>query len=241
MSVKMTELFKLNEDDQTKQAEVKKWKNSRWIFVDTETTGLPKKDQPKPLMVQLGYAVIDNMKVVKVFNQLLDPGQDVEIDPGAAAITGIDRDKINKAKGEGTAKEFHEIIHDFAKELSQADVVMAYNVQFDKEIIEREFELAGVQIPQKKWLDPMIWVQKHLTLPDHKLKTVAQHYKVSLENAHDAGADSRAAAEVTMAFINEFDGIPDDQDQIVKLQGDWGAELKKARIAAWKDKKKNKE
>lgn len=237
---KLSDFF-IFEDDQQKKQEIKKWKNSRWLFVDTETTGLPKKDktesQAEPFIVQLGYCVVEDMKVVKTFNQLIDPGQDIEIDPGASAVTGIDRDRINKGKNAGEVKTFEEIASDFAKEISQADVVMAYNAKFDKPVIEREFKLANVKVQQKPWLDPMIWVMKHLVLPNHKLPTVAQHYKISLEHAHDAGADAKAAAEVTMAFVQTFDGLPDDPEEVVKLQGVWDSELKAARIAAWKKKK----
>ncbi len=93
-------------------------------------------------------------------------------------------------------------------------------------------------MPAKPWLDPMIWVMKHLPLPNHQLKTVATHYKVSLDNAHDAGADSEAAAKVTMAFMQTFDGLPDDADEIVRLQGEWNRELMSARMKVAAEKRK---
>lgn len=220
--------------------EVIAWKNSRWMFLDTETSGLPpdKKNpnRPDPRAVQIGYAIVDNMKVVKVFNRLVDPGEDVIIDPAAAAITGIDRKKLQTSK----AGNFSTIIQEMKKDIESCSVVMSYNTKFDKPVVEREFKLANIAIPQKAWLDPMIWVQKHLDLPDHKLKTVATHYKISLDNAHDAGADSEAAAKVTMAFVQTFDGLPDDADEVVKLQGQWGKELAAARLAVWREKNKMK-
>lgn len=216
--------------------EVIAWKNSRWMFLDTETSGLPpdrkNPNRKDPRVVQIGYAIVDNMKVVKVFNKLVDPGEDVEIDPAAAAITGIDRAKLTASK----AEKFISVIEEMKKDIQSCSVVMSYNTKFDKPVVEREFKLANVEIPQKSWLDPMIWVQKHLALPDHKLKTVATHYKISLDNAHDAGADSKAAALVTMAFVQTFDGLPDDADEVVKLQGQWGKELAAARLAVWREK-----
>lgn len=220
------------EDVKTKQ--VIAWKNSRWMFLDTETTGLPpdrkNPNRKDPRAVQVGYAIVDKMKVVKVFNSLVDPGAGIEIDPSAAAITGIDREKL-KASG---AKSFSAIMQEIKNDIDSCDVIMSYNNRFDKPVMEREFKLAGIEIPKKPWLDPLIWLMKHLPLPNHKLSTVANHFKVSLDKAHDAGADSEAAALVTMAFMQSFDGLPDDADKIVHLQGQWNRELKAARIAAWK-------
>lgn len=219
-----------------KKKQVIAWKNTRWMFLDTETSGLPpdrKNPQRKdPRVVQIGYAIVDSMKVVKVFNKLIDPGEDIEIDPSATAVTGIDRAKLKAAK----AEKFVSIIEKMKKDIESCSIIMSYNNRFDKPVVEREFSLAGIQMPVKPWLDPMIWVMKHLDLPDHKLKTVANHYKVSLENAHDAGADSEAAAKITMAFVQTFDGLPDDADEVVKLQGQWNSELAAARLAVWKSK-----
>lgn len=216
--------------------EVIAWKNSRWMFLDTETSGLPpdrkNPNRKDPRVVQIGYAIVDNMKVVKVFNKLVDPGEDVEIDPAAAAITGIDRAKLKASK----AGNFLSVIEEMKRDIESCRIIMAYNTRFDKPIVEREFKIANVEIPVKPWLDPMIWVQKHLALPDHKLKTVANHYQVSLDNAHDAGADSEAAAKVTMAFVQTFDGLPDDADEVVRLQGDWAKELMAARMVAAQQK-----
>lgn len=224
----------------SKKRQIIAWKNSRWMFLDTETSGLPPDSKnphrKDPRVVQIGYAIIDNMKVVKVFNKLVDPGEDVEIDPAASAITGIDRAKLAASK----AGNFLSVIKEIKKDMESCDIIMAYNTRFDKPIVEREFKIANVQIPVKHWLDPMIWVQKHLPLSDHKLKTVATHYKVSLDNAHDAGADSEAAAKVTMAFVQTFDGLPDDADEVVRLQGEWAKELLAARRAVYQEKSKMK-
>ena len=229
-----TNLNEQGEDAQKR--EVIAWKNSKWMFLDTETSGLPpdrkNPNRKDPRIVQIGYAVVDNMQVVKVFNKLVDPGEGVDIDPEAAKITGIDRQKLIDAK----AEKFLSVIEEIKSDMESCSVIMAYNTKFDKPVVEREFQIANIPIPQKRWLDPLIWVSKHLQLPDHKLKTVANHYKVSLDNAHDAGADSEAAAKVTMAFVQAFDGLPDDADEVVRLQGQWNKELMAARLAVWREK-----
>lgn len=234
------EEIEFDEDGQSveKKRKIVEWKKMRWMFLDTETTGLPpdKKNPNRkdPRVVQIGYTIVDNMKVVETFNELVDPGKDVEIDPSASAITGIDRARLDSAK----ARNFQEVMKKMRKDIASVDVIMAYNKRFDKQVVEREFKIAGVEFPQKPWLDPMIWFQKNIPLENHKLKTVAKHFEISLDNAHDAGADSEAAALVTIAFIQTFDGLPDDANDVVALQGKWNSELSAARLAAWRQKQK---
>lgn len=232
---------KIIKESTEQQKSIIAWKNSRWMFVDTETTGLPpdKKNPGRkdPRVVQVGYVVVDNMKIVKVFNDLVDPGEEIEIDPSASAITGIDRKRL-KAAG---ARNFTAIIEGIKRDMESCQVIMAYNKQFDKPVLEREFKIANVEMPNKPWLDPMIWVMKHLPLPNHRLTTIADHFKVSLERAHDAGADAEASALVTMAFVQTFDGLPDDAEEVVRLQGEWERELKAARIATAKKRQQIKE
>lgn len=233
------EQLKLNEqEEETKKREVIAWKNSRWMFLDTETTGLPPdKKHPErkdPRVVQIGYTIVDNMEVVKVFNKLVDPGADVEIDPAAVNITGIDRQALIDAK----AENFLSVIEEMLKDIESCSVIMAYNGRFDKPVVEREFKIANVELPQKSWLDPLIWVRRHLQLPAYNLKAVSEYYKISLDKAHDAGADSEAAARVTMAFVQAFDGLPDDADEVVRLQGVWNKEYMSALGAVRRAKRK---
>lgn len=206
------------------------WRNASWLFVDTETTGL---DPAKGARVmELGWARIDGMKVTKTGNWVLDPG--VEIPANIQALTGV---KPEDVAGQPT---FKDIAHQFHNLMVGVDFMMAYNVRFDKPMIENEFRLAGVQMPNKQWLDPFIWIRRFVKLGDHKLKTVTQHFKVELERAHRADADAEAAARATIQFIDTFEGkaLPDDPEELAALERAWEEDDKTIRKAKYQSKTK---
>jgi DNA polymerase III alpha subunit (gram-positive type) len=42
-------------------------------------------------------------------------------------------------------------------------------------------------------------------IDNHKLKTVAEYYSVSLENHHRAGPDAKATAQIFLNLLNELE------------------------------------
>lgn len=206
------------------------WKNASWLFIDTETTGL---DPAKGARVmELGWARIDGLNVTKTGNWLLDPG--VEIPANIQTLTGV---KPEDLVGQPT---FKDIAHQFHNMMVSADFIMAYNVKFDKPMVENEFKLVGLQLPEKQWLDPMIWIRRFVTLGDHKLKTVTQHFKIELERAHRADADAEAAARATVKFIDSFEGgaLPDDPKELADLERAWDEDDRTIRRAKYQSKTK---
>jgi len=207
------------------------WRNASWLFVDTETTGLKVSEGAR--VIELGWARVDNMKVTKTGNWVLNPG--VPIPPVITNITGIKQEDL-----EGQP-EFKDISHKFYNEMNSADYMMAFNVKFDKEMIDNEFKLIGMSPPSKQWLDPLIWIRRFLQLGDNKLKTVTQHFKVELERAHRADADAEAAALATIKFINSFEGhaMPDDPKELSDLEKAWDADQKVINKSKYQSKIKN--
>ena len=206
------------------------WRQATWLFVDTETTGL--KVSQGARVMELGFALVKNMNVAMTMNWVLDP--EVPIPPEVQSITGVKpEDVVGKPK-------FGEVAHQFHNIIAKSDFVMAYNVKFDKEMIENEFKLVNLRMPDKQWLDPLIWIRRFVKLGDHKLKTVAQHFKVDLDRAHRADADAAAAAQATIKFIDTFEGkaLPDDPKELGDLEKAWDADEREIRRAKYQSKTK---
>lgn len=206
------------------------WRDASWLFVDTETTGLKVSEGAR--VMELGWALVKGMKVVKTGNWMLDPG--VPIPAEVQNITGIKPDDL---KGQPS---FKDIAHQFHNAMATSDYIMAYNVKFDKPMLENEFKLAGTPMPDKQWLDPLIWIRRFVKLGDHKLKTVTQHFKVELDRAHRADADAEAAARATIKFIDTFEGraLPDDPKELADLEIAWDADEREIRRAKYQSKTK---
>ena len=192
------------------------WQNANWLFIDTETTGLNPADGAR--VIELGWARVVNLKIVKTGNWLLNPG--VQVPAEITNITGIKQEDL-----EGQPS-FKDISHKFYNEMVSSEYMMAFNVKFDKGMIDNEFKLINMSPPQKQWLDPLIWIRRFLQLGDNKLKTVTQHFKVELERAHRADADAEAAALATIKFINSFEGkaMPDNPSELANMEKVWDAD-----------------
>ena len=87
----------------------------------------------------------------------------------------------------------------------KADIIVGYNVSFDLDMLQAEFQRAGVpliDLPKKLIIDPYrLWQRMEpRTLQDAHRRFVGTEF----EEAHSADADIRATARVLQAMIEEF-------------------------------------
>ncbi len=182
----------------------------RFLWLDTETTGIEVADSAA---FELAFILVDGGNVVCERCFFLNPLNDtIKYHEEAGKVHGYSEQDIKSFPDE---REQTPKIANFlaeARELWQKDgskseklVIAGYNVEFDikhlKALLERngyKFEdyfsniIADVFVQVKR-----AGMQKALPyLPDRKLKTVAKHLGVNLENAHDALADIKATREV---------------------------------------------
>jgi len=187
-----------------------------WMVLDTETTGLKPKEGAQ--VIELGWCIIKSMAIEGSANFLINPGK--PIPPEITKITGISDADV---QGEPM---FGDIAGKFFPEYSSADFILAYNAKFDRDMLEAEFTRIGSTLPQKLWLDPLIWARTFAQNPDNKLASMSKQFGVSLERAHRADADAAATAEIAMKFFQwgvEEAAFPDDVDQLKQLERGWRA------------------
>lgn len=198
------------------------WKSKRWIFIDTETTGLDVKEGHR--VWEIGWAYVNGMQVKARGSWIIDPGR--EMDPGASAITGV-----TSAEWAGKGS-FETIAPKLARLIAHSDVVLAYNAPFDRAFITNEFKLAGVEMPSKPWLDPLVWVKKFVPSNNHRLKTMTDRYEIVLDRAHRADADAEAAALLTIKFLQAAEGasIVDDPHEVEASDTSWREEQRRAKF-----------
>lgn len=182
-----------------------------WMFLDTETTGL--KPEEGAQIIELGWVTIKNMRIVANQDELINPGK--PIPPFITKLTHIsDQDVAGKPTFEGVASKF-------MAQFQAAEFIAAYNKDFDRKMLEVEFERVGLKLPEKEWLDPLTWARGFMQNADNKLTTVAQKFNVSLENAHRADADAAAAAEVLIKFFDwgvDEAAFPDDVEAMKEIE-----------------------
>jgi DNA polymerase III epsilon subunit family exonuclease len=165
-----------------------------YVVFDLETTGAK---CPPCRITEIGAFRVRNGKIVDKFHTLVNP--EMLIPTFIIELTGISDRMVRNAP------KFGEVAADFLNFIGDS-VLVAHNAPFDMRFLNHEISriydgykvanphLCTVQLSRK--LVPQI--------ENHKLNTVAQHFRVSLENHHRASHDAHATAHI---FINLLEDL----------------------------------
>ncbi|MFI6940672.1 DEDDh family exonuclease [Streptomyces sp. NPDC050418] len=155
---------------------------SGYAVVDVETTGLARDDR---IISAAVYRLDARGEVEDHWYTLVNP----ERDPGPVWIHGLTSDAL-----EG-APLFPEIAEEFSARLD-GRVLVAHNAVFDWQMIAREYARAALTPPVRQRLCTIALSKElALPLPNHKLESLAAHFGVVQQRAHDALDDARVLAE----------------------------------------------
>lgn len=167
-----------------------------FVVFDLETTGAK---APPCRITEIGAFRVSRGIITEKFHTLVNP--EIPIPPFITALTGISDSMVKDAPlFADVADELLEFLDD--------SILVAHNAPFDMHFLNHEISriygeyrlanpcLCTVQLSRK--LLPHI--------ENHKLKTVAEHYSISLVNHHRASDDARATAEI---FVNLIEMLHD--------------------------------
>lgn len=177
----------------------------KYLVFDTETTGKAlfnhsPLDPKQPFIVQLAAVLYEEGNEVKAINHIVKPNG-WTISDEVAAIHGI-----TQAMAEAQGVDLVHAILDFSSLLTQADVLIAHNLQFDMILLlasMKRCELEAVRLPKRfctmtamtdicKLRGPFRGAYKWPKL------TEAYHhcFNETFDGAHDALVDVRACGRV---------------------------------------------
>ena len=191
--------------------------SSYYIFVDTETTGLPNNwnaplsdSDNWPRIVQIAWLVYDeNGNELKSNNYLIKPNNFV-IPENVIKIHGITNERAN---AEGS--DLMAVLYEFNENLKHCECIVGHNISFDTNIIAAEFLRLGIET------DTILGMTSHCTMKTnvdlckiqggfrgYKYPKLIELYKIvmgkELANAHDALVYIKAAAECFWAIKNDL-------------------------------------
>lgn len=160
-----------------------------YVVFDIETTGFsPQNDR----IIEIGAVKLRNNKIVDKYSQLINPT--INIPEKIVEITGIDNNMVKDKP------ELAEIFDDFISFIGDS-VLVAHNASFDMSFIKTKGSELGYDI-RNPVLDTLQLSRNIFRdLKSHKLKALAKHLGVSLENHHRAVDDSMATSEILLKFI----------------------------------------
>jgi DNA polymerase-3 subunit epsilon len=155
-----------------------------WVLVDVETSGLrPSRDR----VLSLAVLRLDGRgRQTEEFYTKFNPG----CDPGPVHIHGLTPARL------AGAPTFEEIAPQ-VEALLVGGVMVAHNAQFDYDFLAHEFARARSVVPVSSRLCTLALNRLvGPATPDLKLATLAAHYGVRQERAHDARDDVRVLSGV---------------------------------------------
>ena len=180
-------------------------KSTRYMFFDTETSGLPRQmDAPVarldnwPRVVQLAWILTDFQgRVISERQFLIRPGQ-WRMQPGALRVHGI---SLEHARQHG--RPLPEVLNRFALDLLQTDSIIGHNVQFDQKILGAEFLRIGQTNPlQRRHAQCTMkigasFLQRHY--PDYRTATSSRPEPMEPATARSWASEDSAAEHLEVA------------------------------------------
>ncbi|NMD63992.1 TerD family protein [Rhodococcus globerulus] len=156
----------------------------RWVVLDVETSGM--RSASHRVLSIAALVLREDGSVERQFSTLLNPG----CDPGPVHVHNLTPDRL------AGAPRFEDIAEEFADLLSGRTMV-AHNASFDYGFLDAEFQRAGFGTPIEKRLCTLALSRRlELDVPNHRLATLAEYWKIEQLNAHDAYDDARVLVEV---------------------------------------------
>ncbi|MFD8817393.1 3'-5' exonuclease [Streptomyces sp. NPDC059627] len=184
------------------------WYEGPLAAFDTETTGV---DVETDRIVSAAVVVQDAPGTrPRVTRWLVNPG--VPVPEAATAVHGLTDEHLQR-NGRWPAPVMYEIAEELAEHAAMHRPLVVMNAPFDLTLLDRElrrhrassldrwFEASPLLV-----LDPRV-LDKHLDRYRKGRRTLTDlcaHYEVTLEGAHDAGADALASLEVVRALGRRF-------------------------------------
>ncbi|MFD3375078.1 MULTISPECIES: TerD family protein [unclassified Streptomyces] len=162
-----------------------------WALVDVETSGLvARRDRVLSLAV---VTIGPDGRQTAEFSTLLNPG----CDPGPVHVHGLTPERLRGAP------TFDQVAGRIGAML-QDRVLVAHNAQFDYDFLAHEFARARMWLPVSQRLCTLA-LNRQVDPPtdDMKLGTLAAHYGVPQQHAHDALDDTRVLAGILRASLRQ--------------------------------------
>lgn len=157
---------------------------SDYTLIDIETTGLISfRDE----IIELSAIKVRNNQIIEEFSSLVKP--EGKIEGYITELTGITNAMVKNAPN------IKEIIEKYISFIGD-DIVVGYNVNFDINFIYDYYKYHFDKEFKNQYVDLMRICKKLCKLPNHKLKTVAEHYGISIEGHHRGLNDCKIELEV---------------------------------------------
>ena len=169
--------------------------HEKFIVFDTETTGL---NSNSDRIISIAAILFVNGIEEKRFYSLVNPGR--SIPPEATDVNGITNEMVANAPNELTViQQFIDFIGDA---ITGKTLLVAYNSIFDAKFLKAAAERYNIK-GNIRHFDVLAYAKKKLpVLKNYKQVTVATHFRINTDNAHNSMRDSEMCAEILLKLLD---------------------------------------
>ena len=158
-----------------------------YAIVDIETTGHSSK------ITEISIFIFDGEKVIDEFTTLVNP--EAVIPPFITNLTGITNAMV------GNAPKFYEIAKKVA-EITKDTIFVAHNVNFDYNIIQKEFKALGFDFKRKKLCTVRLSRKLIPGLKSYSLGALCSSQNINIIDRHRAKGDAEATTILFEKLLN---------------------------------------
>lgn len=183
-----------------------RWVDQPFLALDLETTGLhPEHDH----IIEVGGVRFDRQQATSQFAQLVRCEH--EVPRRVQALTGIDPALLQ------AQPDLVGVLRQLRHQLEEVAFVVAYHVPFDRSFLQAAFAKAGMTLPLRPWVDPLV-LARQLEEPGlpMNLAATAKRWGIAQHGAHRALPDAMAAGELLLTLAPHLD--VDDLSAVCALQ-----------------------
>lgn len=163
-----------------------------FTVIDTETTGL---DFQFDKIIEIAALKIQNEKIISKFSSLINPG--FEISEFIENLTGIKNEDLKKSPNE------KDVLSQFLS-FVEGDIIVAHNANFDVNFIYDAAYRNGFPDFSNDFVDTLRLSREiRPDLEHHRLKDLADEYKIVPEAFHRALADCETTLEIFKKLLSD--------------------------------------
>lgn len=159
-----------------------------YVIFDTETSGL-NQYRNEVLSLAAVKAMTATGEIVDTFYSLVKPSERCVFEDKAMEVNGLDMEELRKASDKKS------VYSSFLNFIGESCPLMAYNIPFDRRMLDADMERAGIvnAINPKRFIDILPMVRyKALPIPNNKLAVVCEHLGYKSDNFHNSLEDCKA-------------------------------------------------
>lgn len=177
--------------EKKKRATQRQWEN--YTIIDLETTGL---DPAHEDIIEMGALRVRNGDVAETFSQLVL--SEHVLPTSITELTGIDEALLSQ---EG--RHLKDVLADFLGFIGQ-DTLVGYHLSFDRNFLQEACRRCDRTPPVNRCMDVLNQARRKVFgVPNHQLRTVAQHLALDLPDKHRALDDCQLVFQLQQK-LNEM-------------------------------------